>query len=57
MMKALLITIPVLFAIFVILGYLAGGGLGVVELGIVAAMAIVWVVALVVHLWRGSTRP
>ena len=57
MMKALLITIPVLFVIFVILGYLAGGGLGVVELGIVAAMAIVWVVALVVHLWRGSARP
>lgn len=57
MMKALLITIPVLFAIFVIFGYLAGGGLGVVELGIVAAMAIVWVVALVVHLWRGSARP
>ena len=56
-MKVLLVAIPVLFAIFLILGYLASAGLGVVELGIVAAMAIVWVVVLAVHLWRGSARP
>ena len=55
--KALLVAIPVLFAIFLILGYLGNAGLGVVELGILAAMAVVWVVALLVHLWRGSARP
>ena len=56
-MKALLVAIPVLFAIFLILGYLGNAGLGVVELGILAAMVVVWVVALLVHLWRGSARP
>ena len=55
-MKALLVAIPVLFVIFLILGYLGSAGLGVVELGIMAAMVIVWVVALLVHLWRGSAR-
>jgi hypothetical protein len=55
-MKALLIAIPVLFVIFLILGFLGSAGLGVVELGIMAAMVIVWVAALLVHVWRGSTR-
>ena len=55
-MKALLVAIPVLFVIFLILGYVGSAGLGVVELGIMAAMVIVWVVALLVHLWRGSAR-
>ena len=55
-MKALLVAIPVLFVIFVILGQLGNGGLGVVELAIMAAMAIGWVVALAVYLWRRSAR-
>ena len=55
--KALLVAIPVLFAVFLILGRFGSAGLGVVELGILAALAIVWVVALVVHLRRRSPRP
>ncbi len=55
-MKALLVAIPVLFVIFLIFGYLGSAGLGVVELGIMAAMVIVWVVALLVHLRRESAR-
>ena len=55
--KALLIGIPVLFAILLILGRVGSAGLGVVELGILAALAIGWVVALVVHLRRRSARP
>ena len=55
-MKALLVAIPVLFVIFLILGSLGSAGLGVVELGIMAAMVIVWVATLLVHLWRGSAR-
>ena len=55
-MKALLVAIPVLFVIFLIFGYLGSAELGVVELGIMAAMVIVWVVALLVHLRRESAR-
>jgi hypothetical protein len=55
-MKALLVAIPVLFVIFLIVGYLGNAGLGDVELGIMAALVTVWVVALVVHLWRGTAR-
>jgi hypothetical protein len=55
--KALLVAIPVLFVIVLILGHLANIGLGVVELAIMAAMAIVWFVALVLYLWRRSARP
>lgn len=56
-MRALLIAIPVLFVIFLILGYVGNSGLGVVELAIMAALAVVWVTALVRHLWQRSTRP
>ena len=56
-MKALLVAIPVLFAAFLILGRFGSAGLGVVELGILAGLAILWVVALVVHLRRRSARP
>ena len=56
-MRALLVAIPVLFVIFLILGYFGNIGLGVIELAILAAMAVVWVVALVLYLWRRSARP
>ena len=56
-MRALLIAIPVLFVIFLILGYVGNSGLGVVELAIMAALAVVWVAALVRHLRQRSTRP
>ena len=56
-MRALLVAIPVLFVIFLILGYVGNGGLGVVELVLMAAMGVVWVAALVLHLWRRSARP
>ena len=42
-MKALLVAIPVLFAAFLILGRFGSAGLGVVELGILAGLAILWV--------------
>jgi len=54
--KALLVAIPVLIAVFLILGRIGSAGLGPVELGILAALALVWVVALVVHLSRRSPR-
>ncbi len=56
-MKSLLVAIPLLFVIFLVLGYVGNGGLGVVELVLMAAMAVVWVGALVLHLWRRSSRP
>jgi hypothetical protein len=55
-MKALLVAIPVVFLIFLILGYVGNGGLGVVELCAYGAMAVVWVAALVLHLWRRWAR-
>jgi hypothetical protein len=55
--KALLVAIPLLFAILLILGRVGSAGLGPIELGILAALAIVWVAALVVHLRRRSARP
>ena len=55
-MKALLVAIPGLFVIVLILGFLGNAALGVVELAIMAAMAIVWVVALVLYLCRRSAR-
>lgn len=55
--KSLLVAIPVLFAAFLILGWFGSAGLGVVELGILGGLAILWVVALVVHLRRRSARP
>ena len=56
-MKALLVGIPVVLLIFLILGYVGNGGLGVVELVLLAALAGVWVVALVLHRGRRSGRP
>ena len=54
--KALLVAIPVVFLHLPDPRLLRHGGLGVVELGIMAAMAVAWVVALVVHLRRRSPR-